>query len=117
MDNLCSICGKPIGGYGNNPDPLCDWKDLHDYCCDECNMEKVLPARVLLTKYEECEDPTIPKVGDLVVIFWVHDDPNLQDHILRSGYITEIEENGNIHGDWGSVTLNAKSDRFVIVEE
>lgn len=38
----CCICGKEIKGYGNNPWPV--KKD--GLCCDECNSEAVIPARI-----------------------------------------------------------------------
>lgn len=39
----CSICGKEIKGYGNDPFPLSGTK-----CCDECNMKVVVPYRLFL---------------------------------------------------------------------
>lgn len=39
----CCICGKEIVGYGNNPWPIND--DENARCCDECNINTVLPAR------------------------------------------------------------------------
>lgn len=42
----CIICGKQIVGYGNNPEPVRRWFD--GSCCDECNREKVVPARLKL---------------------------------------------------------------------
>lgn len=37
----CCLCGEKIGGYGNNAQPLKDGR-----CCDKCNVEKVIPARI-----------------------------------------------------------------------
>lgn len=42
----CIICGRQIAGYGNNPEPVKHWFD--GSCCDECNREKVIPARLRL---------------------------------------------------------------------
>lgn len=42
----CCICHKDFEGWGNNP-----WPVVNDYdaeCCDECNWEKVVPARLKL---------------------------------------------------------------------
>ena len=39
---ICSICGKPYMGYGNNAAPINDGR-----CCDECN-EKVIMARIFI---------------------------------------------------------------------
>jgi hypothetical protein len=41
---VCCLCGDTIDGYGNNPAPLC--KNETDRCCDHCNYEKVIPARI-----------------------------------------------------------------------
>lgn len=38
----CCICGKEIKGYGNNPSPV----KAEGTCCDECNVRKVIPARI-----------------------------------------------------------------------
>ena len=45
----CCLCGAEFEGRGNNPAPLKDGGE----CCDRCNAEKVLPARVKLAKAEE----------------------------------------------------------------
>ena len=42
----CCICGKEFIGWGNNPWPVV--KDPQAECCDECNWEKVVPARLKL---------------------------------------------------------------------
>lgn len=38
----CCICGEKIEGYGNNPSPIKD----EGHCCDDCNMCRVVPARL-----------------------------------------------------------------------
>ena len=40
--NTCVICGKEFNGYGNNPWPVVK----SGKCCDECNFDIVLPARM-----------------------------------------------------------------------
>lgn len=40
-DKICVICGATIERYGNNADPIAD-----GICCDKCNREKVIPARI-----------------------------------------------------------------------
>ena len=37
---VCSICGGPIVGFGNNAQPVND-----GLCCDRCNERVVLPAQ------------------------------------------------------------------------
>ena len=48
----CCICGKKIICtniyWGNNPDPL--GEAGKDYCCDNCNWFKVIPARIAVSE-------------------------------------------------------------------
>ena len=47
MDNqekVCCICGKRFTGWGNNPYPVV--KDEDARCCDACNDNRVIPARL-----------------------------------------------------------------------
>ena len=41
---LCCICGEPIEGYGNNPEPYLSADNGR--CCDACNIRFVIPARL-----------------------------------------------------------------------
>ena len=40
----CVICGKPFKEWGNNPWPVKEDGE----CCDKCNMERVIPARLAM---------------------------------------------------------------------
>ena len=40
----CCICGKEFVGCGNNPYPVNTAPDAR--CCDDCNMNSVIPARI-----------------------------------------------------------------------
>lgn len=42
MRKTCCLCGEEFEGYGNDPAPL---KESGE-CCDRCNAEKVIPARL-----------------------------------------------------------------------
>jgi len=42
--NLCCFCGEDYGKYGNNPMPANN--DPKASCCDKCNLEIVVPARL-----------------------------------------------------------------------
>lgn len=44
----CCICGKEFEGYGNNASPVVD-----GCCCDECNRNVVIPARILFGMRQE----------------------------------------------------------------
>lgn len=48
-EEICCICGEPIEGYGNNPEPY-----KHEgRCCDACNLKFVIPARLALMQKNE----------------------------------------------------------------
>ena len=40
----CNLCGCEIEGWGNNPAPLIENEE--DRCCDLCNGNYVIPARI-----------------------------------------------------------------------
>lgn len=42
----CCFCGLPFYGYGNNAEPVIK----NGVCCDECNLKKVIPARLAICK-------------------------------------------------------------------
>lgn len=44
----CCFCGRPFYGYGNNAEPVIK----NGICCDECNLKKVIPARIKQLKGE-----------------------------------------------------------------
>lgn len=43
-ENYCCICGEPIEGYGNNPEPYMSADEGR--CCDSCNLHFVIPMRI-----------------------------------------------------------------------
>ena len=45
--NTCCICGKELVGYGNNPSPVKE----EGQCCNVCNIDKVIPARIAQVSY------------------------------------------------------------------
>lgn len=49
-ENFCCVCGEPIEGYGNNPEPYMSVED--GQCCDGCNLKFVIPARLEMMKGE-----------------------------------------------------------------
>lgn len=50
-DSFCCICGEPLEGYGNNPEPFMSAADGR--CCDGCNLKFVLTKRIELMDEEE----------------------------------------------------------------
>ncbi len=53
---VCCICGKEIDGWGNDPWGALDEKGNQvqfkedDVCCDECNLQYVIPGRYYTLK-------------------------------------------------------------------
>jgi len=44
VQHKCSLCEEMFTGYGHNPQPLID--DINARCCDDCNTNLVLVARI-----------------------------------------------------------------------
>jgi hypothetical protein len=47
----CCICGEPIEGYGNSPEPFMSSDEGR--CCDGCNLKFVIPMRIDLMRNGE----------------------------------------------------------------
>lgn len=47
-EGVCCLCGGRFTLYGNNPWPLAD---ASKRCCNRCNREKVIPARIRLASH------------------------------------------------------------------
>lgn len=47
----CCICGRTMGGYGNNPAPFKEY----GRCCDDCNTQYVIPYRLFQYYMEKDE--------------------------------------------------------------
>lgn len=43
-ESFCCVCGEPLEGYGNNPEPY--MSNDSGRCCDGCNLKFVIPARL-----------------------------------------------------------------------
>jgi hypothetical protein len=50
-ESFCCICGEPVAGHGNNPEPFMSADEGR--CCDGCNIKFVLPIRVDFMREEE----------------------------------------------------------------
>jgi len=44
---MCAICGSMFSGYGNNPSPVITEPGAR--CCDNCNWDAVIPARMYIS--------------------------------------------------------------------
>ena len=61
----CCFCGLPFYGYGNNAEPVIK----NGVCCDECNLKKVIPARMKLLKDAEIDQQTAENMNYVVNLF------------------------------------------------
>lgn len=50
----CCICGCEFDGWGNNPYPCVLGENV--VCCDACNWEYVIPARLIHFGKEELDE-------------------------------------------------------------
>lgn len=78
----CSICGKEIKGWGNNPYPL----DRGE-CCDECNNNVVIPLRLIFLPSNKNYTLTIYENGRLQVNKYVKEIPLKELQKMVDGYI------------------------------
>ena len=54
------------------------------------------------------------KVGDYIRILRMVDEP---EYTGRQGYVTSIDDMGQLHGTWGGLAVIPGEDEFVIIEE
>lgn len=55
------------------------------------------------------------EVGMKVFIIHIVDDA--EDYFGRVGFITHIDDIGQLHGTWGGLALVSDLDNFIVVEE
>lgn len=117
----CCICGKEIDGYGNNPEPLCLPDDTQSRCCDECNNNYVITARIIQMhgKNKKLEE------NDLVAIFCCKGDTTPIDTLVSNGkvlagYVDSDEQfykdDNKWFGTWGNFLLDTEEDSYAILD-
>lgn len=89
----CVICGKDFDGWGNNAWPVKD-----GICCDECNQEEVIPARLAqlynksnLKEDKEEEIPDISVKDDTLTVD-IDDTPEVEKTEGEKETCEECEE-------------------------
>ena len=102
----CCICGKEIEGYGNNAEPVRDGR-----CCDSCNWDVVLPARIL--KLGVVIDRQEARVGDKIRIIHMEGEP---DYTGREGVVEHIDDIGQLHGTWGGCGVLKDVDTYIVIK-
>ena len=68
MEKKCCICGKEFIGCGNNANPV-----KEGVCCDYCNTNFAVPARMLQCKIKELISFEIPGTfnGYIKLVVWM----------------------------------------------
>jgi len=54
---ICCICGKQFSEWGNNPAPV----KMEGWCCDYCNWNVVVPARLIRLRMIENKEKSNEK--------------------------------------------------------
>ena len=90
----CVICGKDFDGWGNNAWPVKD-----GICCDECNQEEVIPARLAQlyknkSKLKEDKEEEIPDISvkDNTLTVDIDDTPEVEKSGGEEETCAECEE-------------------------
>ena len=50
---VCCLCKEEFVGHGHNPLPL---YNKEGRCCTSCNMSEVIPARLMLKKWQDVKN-------------------------------------------------------------
>ena len=128
-DQICSICGKPYKGYGNNAYPVNDGR-----CCDDCNYSAVISARIkaiqknransdVSESYDDEDDSWVPKddyeaqstlYGDKPVYDYDVYDELLNEELPYAGKVIITHKKGDPKDKWnmlanGFITDEGKS--------
>ena len=93
----CVLCNKEFTEYGNNPWPLAD----KGQCCNDCNINKVLPARIHIlqksSKKEDIKEGDSYRVGEEELVKAFDDttfiEPNLHITIKDAGVYKRVDTN------------------------
>lgn len=89
----CVICGKEFDSWGNNAWPIKD-----GICCDECNQEEVIPARLsqvyTKSKLKEEKEEEIPDISvkDDTLTVDIDDTPEVEKTEIEKETCEECEE-------------------------
>lgn len=54
------------------------------------------------------------KIGDYIRILRMIDEP---EYTGRQGYVTSIDDIGQLHGTWGGLAVIPGEDDYVVIEE
>lgn len=120
----CCICDKEISDYGNNPYPLCEKEDTQSRCCDECNSNYVIRARIMLQQAKNIELKNSEE-PELVIIFYSSESDQPIKTLLSTGKFLAgytdsddgYEEAKKVYGTWGNFPINIETDSYMVVEK
>jgi len=105
----CCLCGQEFDGFGNNPWPLNN--DENARCCDKCNAEKVIPARIMQVyskkEIKEGEADDIYAIGFKIYITY-EDEPGVyHSELYKEEYTEDIDRAYEIVSELRAQGLNA----------
>lgn len=83
----CCICGRPIKGWGNNPWPV----ENEEECCDICNQNIVLPARIemMFNKKNEVKDSAIIDLSKEEINYLIEEEKQAVEDYRQAISMTE----------------------------
>ena len=94
-EHKCCICGGPIEGHGNNPFPVKTEGD----CCDKCNTDVVIPARIEKMKAAASEKVNEELELDFVPFFfkddedyWINEAKYIGDNLKVENFIDDYTD-------------------------
>lgn len=124
--SICSICGEPYRGYGNNAEPY-----AHGRCCDACNFKFVIPERIrLMNRKSRKQNESLNEdtnsdnldelIGKTIRIIYMKDDWSGKDYDGREGTITEaaLDPWGDLYyrGTWGDLAIYPSEDKIEFID-
>ena len=119
----CCICGGKIfdEAKSNNPWPLCHRDDTASRCCNGCNEDLVIKARLASMQHKLNEVDKLVPYGSAIVILWSKD--NNEEIIdmfgksgkLVAGYVQNITKD-KMYGTWGPFPIDIKENNWFIVD-
>ena len=119
----CCLCGKEIDNmHSNNPFPLCHIDDYESRCCNECNENYVIRARIYNMGKEK--EPIEPYNTTLAILWSSKSDLPIKTLTetgkVLAGQVTDLKiDHGHpvkAKGTWGKFSLNLLEDNYFILD-
>ena len=119
----CCLCGKEISStYGNNPWPLCYRDDNASRCCNTCNEDLVIKARISSLNVVYNDVSNLSPWNSTIAILWSSKSDKPIETFretgkLLAGQVREIDRvKGIMFGGWGDFSISLKDDNWFIID-